>query len=510
VLGNFKLKLPGSAVAISTYFCSFNSSAMSKFFFSLFATFYILSAFAQLPTTTEARIKAVENYLAPAVVYGDTVPSLNLEQQMKKYNIRGLSVAVIKDYKIDWAKGYGWADEEEKRPVTINTRFQAASISKSLNSLAVLKLVQQSRIGLEADINNYLRSWKFPYDTISKNKTISVANLLSHTAGLSVHGFAGYKTTDSIPTIIQVLNGTKPANSRAIRSIFAPGTKFQYSGGGTTISQLIVTDVTGRRYEEFMQKEVLQPIGMTNSFFDQPPVSTKELATAYSNGTAVKGKYHVYPEQAAAGLWTTPTDLAKYIIECQLTYEGKSPGKVINQEMMKKRMAPYIDASAALGVFIQKKAGVEYFNHNGGNEGFVCNSFGSLTGGDGLVIMVNGDNFAIISELSNSIARVYGWKDFYTPVFKPIYRPSKDTLQLYTGKYLLEKDTISISFCGEGLCVRQNGQPEAGLKTIFSNPVTFTLPEIPNATIKMLFTERKASSFELTQNGMKIVAVKID
>lgn len=484
---------------------------MNKFLFSLFIIVYTLTACSQLPSTTEVRIKAVENNLAPNLVYGDTIPSLNLLEQMKKYNIKGLSVAVIKDYKIDWAKAYGWADEGEKRPVTTNTRFQAASISKSLNSLGILKLVQQSRIGLEADINNYLKSWKFPYDTVAKNKTISVASLLSHTAGLSVHGFAGYKTTDSIPTIIQILNGVRPANSRSIRSIFSPGTKFQYSGGGTTISQLILTDVTGRRYEEFMQKEVLNPIGMTNSFFTQPPpAATKELATAYTNGEAVKGKYHVYPEQAAAGLWTTPTDLAKYIIECQLTYEGKSPGKVINREMMIKRMTPYIDSSAALGIFIRKAGNDRYFNHNGGNEGFLCNSYGSLSGGNGLVIMINSDNFAIINELANSIARVYGWKDFYTPTFRTVYRPSKDTLQMYTGNYLLEKDTISISICGDEICLLQNGQPEGGLKTIFSNATTFTLPEIPGATVKMLFKDGKVSSFELSQNGMKMIAPKVN
>jgi CubicO group peptidase (beta-lactamase class C family) len=484
---------------------------MNKFSLSVLFVFSALCATAQLPATVAERIKAVETHLAPNVVYGDTIPSFTLEQQMKKYNVKGLSIAVIKDYKIDWAAGYGWADEAGKRSVTPATRFQAASISKSLNSLGILKLVQQSRIGLEADINNYLRSWKFPYDSIAKNKTINVANLLSHTAGLSVHGFAGYSTTESIPTVIQVLDGAKPANSKAIRSVFAPGTKFQYSGGGTTISQLILTDVTGRKYEEFMQKEVLDPIGMTNSFFTQPPpAGTKELATAYTQGEAVKGKFNVYPEQAAAGLWTTPTDLAKYIIECQLTYEGKAPGKVINRELMIKRMTPYVDSSAALGVFILKKGTDRYFNHNGGNNGFLCNSFGSLAGGNGVVIMINSDNFGIINELSNSVARVYGWKDFYTPQFKSVYRPSKDTLRMYMGNYLLEKDTISFSFCGDVLCIRQNGQPQAGMSTIFSTATTFSLPEIPGASIKMLFINEKVAAFELTQNGAKITAGKLD
>jgi len=318
---------------------------------SLLFLLTIINACAQQAGEKEI-ISKVENSLSPDVVYGDTTPKLNILQQMKTYNINGVSIAVIKDYKIDWAKGYGWADVNEKRPVTVNTRFQAASISKSLNSLAILKLVQQGKLDLNADINNYLKTWKFPYDSLSGNKKITIANLLSHSAGLSVHGFAGYTPGDSIPTIMQILNGVRPANSPAIRSQFEPSKKFQYSGGGTTITQLIITDVTGMKFEDYLKKEVLQPIGMANSFYNQPPpAGTNELATAYNGNTEVKGKYHIYPEQAAAGLWTTPTDLAKYIIETQLEYEGRST-KVLSQQMMKKRLTPYIDSSVALGVFI--------------------------------------------------------------------------------------------------------------------------------------------------------------
>ncbi|MGZ8517704.1 MAG: serine hydrolase domain-containing protein [Chitinophagaceae bacterium] len=455
------------------------------------------------------RIKAVENNLAPDMIFGDSVPQLNLLEQMKLYGINGLSIAVIKGHKLDWAKGYGWADREEKRPVTIDTRFQAASISKSINSLALLKLVQQGKIDLYADINNYLLSWKFPYDSLSNNKKITLANLLSHTAGLSVHGFPGYTSTEERPTVIQILNGIKPANSKPVRSMFEPGLKFQYSGGGTTITQLLLTDITGKRYEEYMQQEVLKPLGMSNSFFSQPPAAgTPALATAYTNGKAIDGKYHVYPEQAAAGLWTTPSDLSKYIIETQLAYKNKS-GKVLNQAWTEKRLTPYIDSNAALGVFIVKKGNERFFNHNGGNEGFLCTSYGSLESGNGVVIMINSDKYSIIPEVLNSVARVYGWKDFYKPVFRSVYSPSKDTLEKYVGSYLLFKDTITISFCGESLCARQNGQPASGLKMIFSNSTEFSIPEIPNASIRMLFKEEKVSSFELTQGG-KFIAAKLD
>lgn len=465
---------------------------------------------AQVPATVADRIKAVENNLAPNTVYGDTVPQLNLQKQMEKYGIPGLSIAVVKDYQIDWAKGYGVADAKDKTPVTTATRFQAASISKSLNGVGLLKLVQQGRIDPTADINTYLRSWQFPYDSLSKNKKITLLNLLSHTAGLSVHGFRGYTTSEKIPTILQVLDGSKPANSPAIRSLFEPGLKFQYSGGGTTISQLMLMDITGQRYDEYMQKEVLDPLGMSNSFFTQPPpAGTENLATAHNDGKPVKGKYHVYPEQGAAGLWTTPTDLAKYIIETQLAYQGKS-SKVLNKEMTVKRLTPYMDASMGLGVGIFKKGDDQYFTHNGGNEGFLCTYIGSFDGGNGVVIMINGNSFSVITELANSVARVYGWKDFYKPSMKKAFMVHKETLQSYTGKYLLLKDTISFSLCGNDLCIRQNGEPAEGWKAVFSDATNFSIPAVPGANVKMLFKDGKVSSFELQQNGNKVVAMKVE
>jgi CubicO group peptidase (beta-lactamase class C family) len=422
-----------------------------------------------------------------------------------------VSIAVIKDYKVDWANGYGWADAEERRPVTPGTRFQAASISKSLNSLALLKLVQQGKIELEGDINQYLKTWKFPYDSLSKDKKITLANLLSHTAGLSVHGFAGYTPGDSIPSVTQVLDGERPANSPAVRSLFEPSKKLQYSGGGTTITQLLLTDVSGMPYEDYLQKEVLQPMGMTNSFFTQPPpAGTKNLATAYHrNGTPVKGKYNVYPEQAAAGLWTTPTDLARYIIETQLEYEGRS-NKVLSQKMMQKRLSHYIDSAAGLGLFLVRKPGEIYFNHNGGNNGFLCTSYGSLTNGNGVVVMINGEDFSIIPEIVNSVALVYGWKDFYTPVFKKVTLLPKATLEKYTGGYLLGKDTLSIKFCGDQLCIWQNNQPANGFKMNFSSPTVFSAKEVPNAAITILLNDKgETEALEINQGGMKVKANKV-
>jgi CubicO group peptidase (beta-lactamase class C family) len=361
----------------------------------------------------ESKIKEVENNLVLQVrIEGE--PNQTLKDRMNFYRVNGVSIAVIKDYKIEWARGYGWADNVEQRRVTTGTLFQAGSISKSLNAVAVLKMAQDKRLNLYADVNDYLTTWKFPYDSLSKSKKITLADLLSHTAGLSVHGFPGYEKGDSIPTLVQVLNGERPANTAAVRSAFEPGLKYEYSGGGTIISQLIVQDITGKPYDEFMWENVLKPMGMKNSFFTQPPSEDKQKLLAsgyYKDGKEVKGKYHIYPEQAAAGLWTNPTDLAYYIIETQLALQGKS-NKVLSQEMTKLRLTPYIDNSAALGVFIIKKDEQTYFQHTGVDEGFVTQYYGSMEGGNGVVVMTNTDNTAILNEIIKSVATVYGWKGF--------------------------------------------------------------------------------------------------
>jgi CubicO group peptidase (beta-lactamase class C family) len=363
------------------------------------------------------KIHQVETNLTTNILSGSD-STYNLKDRMAYYHIHGVSIAVIHNYKIEWAKGYGWADDNLKIPVTAQTLFQAGSISKSLNSVGVLKLAQDKKIDLYTDINTYLSGWKFPYDSLSKGKKLTVANLLSHTGGLGVHGFGGYEKGDPIPTIEQVLDGKKPANSAALRSMYEPGLKYEYSGGGITISQLIVMDITHEPYDKFMYDNVLKPLGMTASTYQQPPTDRDpKLVSAayYPDGKEVKGKYHIYPEQAAAGLWTNPTDLCKYIIETQLAYVGKSH-KVLNRRMTSLRLTPYVDKNAALGVFIDSYPdGTKYFQHGGVDEGFISQYYGSLEGGNGLVIMVNTANGgSLIPEIVNSIAKVYGLKNLAT------------------------------------------------------------------------------------------------
>ncbi|TWR30665.1 serine hydrolase [Mucilaginibacter pallidiroseus] len=457
---------------------------MKKRIFIIVTTFlfgHIISvaqSSVQSSDTLKRQINLVESNLAGSVRTTDQKP-WTIQERMAFYKVPGVTVAVIRNYKLAWAKGYGWADVAAKIPVTEKTLFQAASVSKSLNAVGVLKLVQEGKIDPDKDINYYLKSWKYPYDSVSKGNIINIKHLLSHTGGISVHGFGGYSVTDSLPTIVQVLNGTKPANSERIRSLTAPGAKFDYSGGGVTVSQLILTDITGQPYDTYMYKNVLKPMGMDNSSFTQQPAKNRAalLATAYSaDGSEVKGKYHIYPEQGAAGLWTNPTDLSKYIIETQLAYEGKS-ARVLNQQTTKLRLTPYL-TGGALGVFIDSLADGVYFQHSGGNEGFKCQYYGSLQGGNGVVVMINSDNAGIIGEIVNSVGKVYGFKGLNRSKVYTEVAVDAAVLQTYVGEYEMKPGFIlTVTREGNKLFAQGTGQDKIGLFAEAQNK--FFLKNIP-------------------------------
>ena len=419
-----------------------------------------LSGQATYSKSVQAEIKQVENNLAGRVKIDGK--GYNILTRMAHYKVKGLSIAVVHNYQVSWAKGYGWANEKEKRSVTTETLFKPGSISKSLNAVGALRLVQDKQLDLHRDINAYLKSWQFPYDSIAQGQKITLAHLLSHTAGLSVYGgFPGYDKNGPIPSIADILDGKAPANTPPVRSLLAPGTQFQYSGGGTIISQLIITDVTQQNYEKFMYDTVLKPLGMTHSFYSTAPPAEnqlKKIATGYTtSGTEVEATFRVYPEQAPLGLWTTATDLCHYMIEMQLAYQGKS-AKVLNQEMAKLHLTPYIDPNAALGTFVQERNGVKYFFHDAANEGYRGLYFGSVEGGNGVAILVNSDEGNIILELLNSVASVYNWPGFDTAA--SVYTKSipKALARKYVGVYLYEGKIAEVSEKPDGLYYWTDGQ----------------------------------------------------
>ena len=482
---------------------------MRKFCFTVLLFHSLTTVTAQQPYTKDVneQIVRVENNLSGGIVI-DGKP-YNLQERMKHYNVKGLSIAVVKDFKIVWAKGYGWADEKEKRHVTTATLFKPGSISKSLNAVGILKLAQEHKLDLYKDINEYLRSWKFPYDSISKGKKITLANLLSHTGGLSVYGgFPGYNKKDKLPTIPEILDGKAPANTPPVRSMFEPGLKFEYSGGGTIISQLIITDVSQQRYTTFMYNNVLKPMGMAHSFYsEQPPAGAKqkEVATGYSkDGIEVASRFNVYPEQAPLGLWTTPTELCNYLIETQLSYVGKS-SKVLNQEMTRLHLTPYIDESSAMGVFIGERSGEKYFFHDAGNEGFRGLFYGSVEGGNGVAIFVNSDEGNIILELLNSVALVYDWKGFEKPEQITTVPINEALISKYVGEYITEGQFSEIKKEKDGLYMWIVG---VNSKMYFTSEKDFRNIEFPTLKSFIFNDAKEVSGFTRMLNGQLLASAQ--
>src|SRR6185369_11936721 len=290
---------------------------MNSMFSRLLIFVLVLSQVAFGQSTAQTRIQHVEEGLLPVVLIKGE-PGWTIQERMKHYRVPGVSIAVINDYKVEWARSYGVKDVETNEPVTTETRFQAASISKPVTAMIALKKVAEGKLALDENINNKLTSWKLPDNEFTAKRKVTLANLLSHTGGLTVHGFPGYEVGKRLPTVPEILNGKEPANTPAVRVDMEPGTKFRYSGGGTTITQLTLMDIEKKPYPQIAQETVLGPLGMTHSTYSQPLPDDirKQAASGHrQDGKPVEGKIHVYPEMAPAGLWTTPTDLATFAIE---------------------------------------------------------------------------------------------------------------------------------------------------------------------------------------------------
>jgi CubicO group peptidase (beta-lactamase class C family) len=352
-----------------------------------------------------------------------SIPALDdaaVQALLAQFHVPGVSIAVIKDFKIDVAKGYGVADVETGAAVTTDTMFQAASISKTIAAMSSLKAIQDGRFTLDQDVNTILKSWKLPGGEFTKDRAVTPRMLMSHTSGTGDgFGFPGYAPETAVPTIPQILDGVPPSNRPKVRLERPPLTGFKYSGGAVMIEQLALTDAAGKPFEQLAREWVLTPLGMANSTYEQPlPASRRQQAARAHDrqGQRMDAPWHVYPEQAAAGLWTTPTDLAKFLIDVQSSLVGKS-SRVLKQSTMQEMVTPVGVGPFAVGFQIEKRGEGWYFMHGGSNWGFQCDMIAHRAKGYGVVIMTNGDNGgALIRELRMRIEREYNWDVFDKPI----------------------------------------------------------------------------------------------
>lgn len=487
--------------------------------------------FLAISVTAAPALNASDNQAAdfiatiegPQVVQNEApeVNAMTIAELLEHFNVPGVSIAVIHDYEIHWAKGYGIADVETGATVDTETMFQAASISKPVNAMAVMKAVQDGKFGLDDDVNSILTSWQLDGEGMTGEGSVTPRNLASHTSGLGdAFGFPGYNPDAPLPSLVQILEGHELSNTGRIWMERPPYRAYEYSGGGIVLLQQALVDAYGgEKYEAVMQREVLQPIGMSRSSYTQPitPENDKNATRGHNgDGKSMGPKWHVYPEQAAAGLWTTPTDLAKFAIEVQKSAQGKS-NRVLNRANSVEMLTPVGVGEFAVGFGISKDGEGWYFRHGGGNWGFRCTLVAHKLKGYGLAIMTNGDGGGgLMNELVNRIQRAYGWDSLDEPVprgYDPIIERTAielptESLERFVGTYKGEEgEEVFILLEDNALFVESPGQGKWQL--LPESEFGFFIQEVNTPLTFRLDESGEVIGYAYRQSGRDIMGEKI-
>lgn len=387
------------------------------------------------------RIARIENGLRePVAVRGTPARTLRLLDRMRDLHVPGVSIAMIDHGRIAWTRAYGVADVSTGRPVTPATLFQVASISKSVAAVATVR----SRIDLDADVNQRLRGWHVPDGPLTAQHPVTVRALLSHTAGVAGDDLFGYPAAEPCPALLQSLAKAE------IKSV--PGSRYAYSSLGYAVLQQDLVDTTGRPFDALARDTVLAPLGMRDSLFATmlPAALAPRAAKGYEmDGSPVPGGWHCYPEEAAAGLWTTASDLARFAIALQDAAQGRKPAFLTRQQM-ETLLTPVRD-DYGLGFQLDHAGREPVFHHSGSNAGYKALLWAYTRTGQGAVILTNGDyGTTLIAEIMRAIAAEYGWED-WRPIERAAAPANPALFDRYTGSYAVSNVVLRVERRGDKL-----------------------------------------------------------
>lgn len=363
----------------------------------------------------QARIARVEQGLSTRIVIkGAAERKMSLVERMAYHQVPAVSIALISDGRVEWARAYGVSDVGGTQPVGPQTLFQAGSVSKAITAIGALQLVEQGRLALDQEANQQLVSWKIPDNDFTRQRPVTLRMLLNHSAGTTVHGYNGHVQGESLPTLHQVLDGIAPANADPVRVDALPGSIWRYSGGGYSVIQQLMEDASGQSFAALIGHGVLEPLGMADSTFAAPlpPAREGNVASGHDGqGHAIDGRWRNYPESAPAGLWSTPRDLAQVVLAVQQASAGRAGG-ILKSETARKMLTRGL-GEYGLGFFVEDLGDRTSFSHSGGTAGFRTQLYGYTGTGQGVVVMTNSDSgAALIDEILCSIAAEYGWPEF--------------------------------------------------------------------------------------------------
>ena len=329
------------------------------------------------------------------------------DEALKLLNIPSASIALIDEGRIAFARAYG-------KDATPETLYQAASLSKFVAAIGAMRLVQDGTLAFDQDVNDKLTAWKVPSNSFDATHKVTLRGLLSMTGGIGVPGFLGYEAGVPIPTLTQILDGTSPANSPQVTVIAVPGSGYRYSGGGYEIAEALMQDSTGKPFPQLMQDLVLGPMRMTDSSFDQPPSAAfagRAVSGHFSDGRELPRRWHVFPEHSAAGLWSTPTDLAKLLVQLADVWQGLS-SIFLRRQTLEEMLTPQNGGPYGLGAAIAGDGASLVLMKRGQNIGYQGYLILYPASGQGMVVMTNSDNGSKLAKaLIKRAAAAYDWPE---------------------------------------------------------------------------------------------------